>query len=80
MSATSASLALGPFFPHGHVIDSLDALGAEPDAICGACGHPFPGRHREVDPFTAPTSLVCAIVMTTGLRLFARCDECRRLR
>ncbi len=79
MSAT-VPLALGPYFPRGARVESLDSLSAEPNAICGACGHPFPGRHREVDPFTAPTSLVCAIVMTTGLRLFARCDECRRLR
>ncbi len=81
MSGAAASglpLGLGVHYPAGIDIPSLDTLSAEPEAICGACRHPFPGDHREIDPFTIPTSLVCAIVLTTGLRLFARCGVCRR--
>ncbi len=71
-------LALAVHFPEGSGIEALDGLRSEPEGVCGACGHPFPGRHREVDPFTIPTSLLCTIVLTTGLRLFTRCSECRR--
>ncbi len=77
-SAGGMPLGLGIHFPGGMEVPSLDTLRSEPEAVCGACHHPFPGDHREIDPFTISTGLVCAIVLTTGLRLFARCGICRK--